>query len=504
MSFKACVKNSITPLTWLALIILAALLVRCYHITFPLNDAHAFRQTQTAGLIRDFYRDGINFLYPSIITLGKPGYVVLEFPLYQAISAVLYKIIIPDIIIARSLSIFFSLLSILFVYRLTLKFLDKRAAIFASFFFAFAPLAIFYNRVPMPDSLTVLLSLVMLDFLISGINEEKNSFLIFGIIAACLGLVMKSPYIAPLYLPIAYVIFRQKQSFKSLLSVRFMIAFLIPFMVMILWQQHANAVNEIYFNTNNYPFNYLYSSVIVKLKPFNAWYFGTIDQSLEFSNYMIIWQRLSQEILSGAGVFPLAIGFFAVIRGKAGLFFYVWLFSVLCSVVLFFNLNIIHDFYQMPLVPILSIFCGAGLSQFIDFFRNKKTICAIITVFMVFYLFKTYTFTPKLFKESNNLVQVGQFIDTSIEKNAMIATSLPKDDVWDPQLMYYADRHGFAVPHRYLSKSMIEYLKNKQVKYLVVVDFEGEDNTVNAMLSHYKVVAKNERVKIFDISCYRQ
>ncbi|MDH5769410.1 MAG: hypothetical protein OEZ31_10725, partial [Nitrospirota bacterium] len=87
---------------------------------------------------------------------------------------------------------------------------------------------------------------------------------------------------------------------------------------------------------------------------------------------------------------------------------------------------------------------------------------------------------------------------------AMIATSLPKDDVWDPQLMYYADRHGFAVPHRYLSKSMIEYLKNKQVKYLVVVDFEGEDNTVNAMLSHYKVVAKNERVKIFDISCYRQ
>ncbi|MDA8156150.1 MAG: hypothetical protein M0Z52_06820 [Actinomycetota bacterium] len=70
---------------WLLLIIASALLVRLYHITYPINDMHDVRQTQTAGLIRDYYRHGINLLYPTIITLGKPGYLVLEFPIYQAI-----------------------------------------------------------------------------------------------------------------------------------------------------------------------------------------------------------------------------------------------------------------------------------------------------------------------------------------------------------------------------------------------------------------------------------
>lgn len=205
----------IYSLAWLGLIILIALLLRTYHITYPLNDCHAFRQTQTAGLIRDFYRDGINLLYPRMITLGNPGYVVLEFPLYQAVSALLYKAFVPDVIFARLVSIVCGLLSIIFVYRLSTNFLDQKSALFASFFFAFMPLAIFFNRVPMPDSMTIFLSLAMLDFLIEGIKNKKDILLIMGILAGCLGLVMKSPYVVPLYLPIAYVTYTQGGKLKN-------------------------------------------------------------------------------------------------------------------------------------------------------------------------------------------------------------------------------------------------------------------------------------------------
>src|SRR5208283_1010467 len=186
---------------WLGIILLLAFIMRTHHITFPLNDMHSFRQTQTAGLIRDFYRQGIDLLYPTMITLGDPGYVILEFPLYQAISALLYKIFIPDVILARFFSILCGILSIVFVYRLSIKFLDQKSALFASFFYAFMPLNIFFQRIPRPEPFTILLSLIMLDFMIEGINNKKNILLIIGVIAGSFGLMIKSPYVAPLYLP---------------------------------------------------------------------------------------------------------------------------------------------------------------------------------------------------------------------------------------------------------------------------------------------------------------
>jgi hypothetical protein len=106
----------------------------------------------------------------------------------------------------------------------------------------------------------------------------------------------------------------------------------------------------------------------------------------------------------------------------------------------------------------------------------------------------------KLFRKSNDLVEVGHFIDSSIEKSAMIATSLPSDDVWDPVLMYYSDRHGFTVPHKKLNEKMIGYLRNKNIKYLTLVDYKGGDDLINTAIVPYRIVTKNDRVKIYDIS----
>lgn len=489
---------SINHLLWLCIILLIAFLLRCYHITYPINDFHTFRQTQTAGLIRDFYNDGINLLYPRMITLGDPGIVILEFPLFQAISAFLYKIFIPDIIFTRFVSIACGLLSTVFVYRISMKFLDKKSAVFASLFFAFAPLNIFYNRVPMPDSLTILFSLIMLDCLIEGIINRKNISLISGIIAGCFGLMMKSPYIAPLYLPLIYLTYKKEKKLKSFLNFRFLIAIFLPVTMMVLWQRHANSVNEIYFAASDYPFKDLYSAVVVKLHPFNRWYFGTIEQRLDYNNYLIILERIYQEIVSKIGIGFLIIGFITIYKKKEGSFFYIWLFSIFLSIMIAFNLNIMHNFYQLPLVPILSIFCGSGFYYFIDLFKKRKAAILFIGIIFICYLFISRSIAVnRFFIEENNLLEVGQFIDENTERYAMIATSLPKHDNWDPTLMFYANRRGFNVPHGILNKEMIEYLKKRNIRYLVLVDY----NDLNIpFLSPYKIVAENERAKIYDIS----
>lgn len=488
------------PYIWIGLIIAAALLSRMYHLTYPLDDAHAFRQAQTAGLIRDYYREGINLLYPRMITLGNPGYVVLEFPLYQALAALLYKILSPNIIWSRLLSVLSGLLSILLIYRTTAKFMDQKSAIFASLFFACAPFNIFHNRTPIPESLTILLSLIMLDFLIEGINNKRNVFLVLGIISGCFGLMMKSPYVAPLYIPLVCTLIKREQGLKSLLNIRFLAVVTIPAAAMILWQRHANAVNELYFSTVDYPFKELYASVVVKLRPLNLWYFGNIDQRLTLENYSIIGGRIFRHILSGAGIFFLGIGFVAVIKKKAGIFSYSWLFSVIGSILVIFNLNIVHDYYQMPIAPILAVFCGAGFSYLTDLFRNRTITFVAAAALMSFYIFTSWSFTTEFFNRTNDLVEVGRFIDNSVEKNAMIATSTAGPGLWDPTLMYYADRRGFDVRHRRLNEKMIGYLRGRDVKYLAIVDYKGNFEPLDSAISTYRPVAKNDRVTIYDIS----
>ena len=492
--------SKINPYIWFGLILLTALIIRTYHITYPIIDTHSFRQTQTAGLIRDFYRDGINLLYPRMITLGDPGYVILEFPLYQAISALLYKMFLPDVILARGLSIVCGLLSIVFVYRLSNKFLDQKTALFASFFYAFMPLNIFYQRVPIPDPLTILLSLVMLDFMIEGINNKKNIFLIGGILAGSFGLMMKSPYVAPLYLPLIYIVFKQNKNLRSLLNVRFLLSLFIPLALLVLWQRHANAVNETYFGTNSYPFRELFGAVIVKLKPLNKWYFGTLEQRSDLVNYLIILKRIYHEMLSFIGILALFFGFVYFFRRRAAAFYLIWLFAILLSIMVIFNLNVVHNYYQLPLTPILAIFCGAGAAYLVGFFRNRIIAVFAGAILLIPFIFVNYLNAQKLFKEENNLFEVGQFIDRSIEKNAMIATSLPKEDLWEPVLMCYSDRRGFNVSHKRLNEDMIGYLRVNNVKYLALVDYLGMDNVINKVICPYKVLNENDRVTIYDIT----
>ena len=399
--------SKINPYIWLGLIILLAAVARTYHITYPLNDMHSFRQTQTAGLIRDFYSHGINLLYPTMITLGDPGYVILEFPLYQGIVALLYKIFSPDVVFARSFSILCGLLSILFVYRLTVKFLDEKSALFAAFFYAFMPLNIFFQRAPMPDPLAILLSLVMLDFMIEGITSRKNYLLIGGIVACSLGLTIKSPYVAPLYLPLLYAVYSHQGKLRSLLNPRVFASFFIPVAFMLLWQWHANSVNEMYFNTMDYPFKELHDKVMVKLYPVNTWYFGTIDQRMTSKNYLTILGRVYVQMLSLSGLVTLILGFYAVAKRKAAFYFF-WLFSAVLSIMVFFNLNVVHNYYHLILTPVLAVFCGAGAAYFVGIFRHRIAALIVTVALMIPFIYMHYQTLGDFFKEENKYLEAGK------------------------------------------------------------------------------------------------
>ena len=82
------------------LILSLGVLVRTYRLTAPLADWHSWRQADTAGVSRNFVKDGFNLLYPqsdSFLALNEAQlanphrYFINEFPLYNAIVALFYK-----------------------------------------------------------------------------------------------------------------------------------------------------------------------------------------------------------------------------------------------------------------------------------------------------------------------------------------------------------------------------------------------------------------------------
>ena len=93
------------------------------------------------------------------------------------------------------------------------------------------------------------------------------------------------------------------------------------------------------------------------------WYFGNIDQRLRLENWMTIFTRIKEEILGYTGVLLSLLGFL-MYKNK---FQYLWtisfLFGGIVYLLVFFNLNTIHNYYQIPFIAPLSILAAMGVQK---------------------------------------------------------------------------------------------------------------------------------------------
>jgi len=130
------------------------LIVRLYKIDAPLADWHSWRQADTAAVSRNFVRDGFNLLYPqsdSLLALNEHGlanpnrYFINEFPLYNALVAVLYRQFGVNVAIGRLVSIFFSLIGALALFGLTRTLLGIYPSLLALAYYLLLPYNVYYS-----------------------------------------------------------------------------------------------------------------------------------------------------------------------------------------------------------------------------------------------------------------------------------------------------------------------------------------------------------------------
>lgn len=166
------------PLSQAALIVLGVLLLsglilRFVHIGAPLVDRHAWKQTDLAGIARNYAHGGMRVGYPQIDWGGdSTGYAEMEFPLISYVAAFLYGPFGEHEAIGRLLNIVagMSLALLLFAY---LRARVGLAAAFGSLVFTlFSPIAWFYGRTYMQEMTGWALALGALWFLDRGLARD--------------------------------------------------------------------------------------------------------------------------------------------------------------------------------------------------------------------------------------------------------------------------------------------------------------------------------------------
>src|SRR5205807_2872359 len=165
----------------------------------------SWRQSDVATIARHFGEEGFRFAYPQIDWAGDAaGYVGTEFTILPFTAAICYKFAGIHEWIGRSQAVIFFAVSLPFFFLLVREIFGSTAAVWATFFFSFAPLNIFAGRSFMPDVPSFSLSVIGLYFFLRWIRDQEWTPFFVAAVAVSLSILIKITS-AVIFAPLAYL-----------------------------------------------------------------------------------------------------------------------------------------------------------------------------------------------------------------------------------------------------------------------------------------------------------
>jgi len=346
MNYSLIFKHCHKPLIQLAMVLILAFALRLYKISNPVLDWHAFRQADTASVTREYVKQGIDLLHPryhdlSNIQSGQPnpeGYRMVEFPLINALNALLIKTFpqLDLVVVSRFSSILFSLGTIASLYWLIKQLDSHQTAIMSALVYACLPFAVFYSRVILPEPAMLFF---MTFSLASFTYYWQNKFLkwwLLSLISLAFALLLKPfvGFIAPLYLLISY--YQDKKFYKNIYFWLYPFFAAMPFLA---WRQWISQ-----YPTGIPASDWLLNGSKIRFKP--AWF------------RWIFYERITKLILGFSGILLALFNFKKL--NKTLIIILTWSLCLLAYVSIVATGNVRHDYYQNLLLPLIALVLGRG------------------------------------------------------------------------------------------------------------------------------------------------
>ncbi|MEN9328243.1 MAG: hypothetical protein RI947_1051 [Candidatus Parcubacteria bacterium] len=469
----------------LTLFLVVALGARIYGLNFPLADFHSWRQADTAAVARNFAKDGFDLMHPRYDDLSSiqsgienpQGYRFVEFPIYSAIFATLYKYVPVMSLEAygRLVTALFSLTIIAVIYYLSLKESGRLTAIVAAGVYSIFPFFVFFSRVILPETTALAFACMSIFFLylFSEGRWGKKSYVwfILSLIMFALSVLVKPPAVfygfALLYL------FIRKYQFDVIKKFSFYIFFIAAMIPFAMWRYYI-----LQFPEGIPPSDWLITSVNTYEGLKNIFFRPAFFR-------WIFFERLGMDVF---GVYLSVFFILGAIQKVPRLFLHAILFSAAVYLFVFQGGNVQHEYYQTILLPPIAIMIGLGVTFIIRnqkiFFNQLVVYSAIVFAFALSFYFSLYR-VKDFYHYPEELPQVANIIKTLTKPDDKIVT----DRLGDTTLLYLTERKG--APAIYHDPPE---LKKLGYNYLATLNKELIDKLKS---ENYKVMFENDKFALF-------
>lgn len=473
----------------LTIILFFGVIVRLYQFRSPVADWHSWRQVDTAAVTRNFVQNGIDLLHPKYDDLSNvasginnpQGYRFVEFPLYNAFTAILFTSLDYFTLEewSRLVTIAAQIISAIFLFCLVRHYRGDVVGLLTAFFFVFLPFNIYYGRSILPGPTMIMFVLGGIYFFhrwitvqLTNIQEEKNIQIkwefFFGIIFIACALLVR-PYAVFYLLPIGYIIWKYLglKGFFNPYIIIFLFTSFVPFIAWRIWMtQYPEGI------------------------PGSDWLLN--KGNIRFKGSFFYWlfaERIGRLILGYWGVILLTLG---IVRktGKEKLFFFSFLVATLLYMTVIARGNVQHDYYQIAIIPTLAIFLALGTDILVrganSVFSPLLSKIVLLVVFCFMFSFSWY-YVRDYYNVNNVWVNAGDAVDRLTPKNAKILTLTDGDTT----LLYYANRKGWAN----LQKSFPEMIK-MGARYLIIPTPSESELNLGQL---YPIISSSNDYALFDL-----
>lgn len=459
-------------LALVGILLIVGFVARLYKIENPVADWHSWRQADTSAVSRNFVKFGMNLFLPRFDDfsdtsghglINPSGFRMVEFPIFNLLTVGVYKLH-PAWGIeysGRLVSIFSSLISGLMLFVLVRRFVNTSSGLWAMATFLFLPFNIYYSRTILPDVLMVTLALMALNSFDLWIRKNTSLQLVLACILATLAVLVK-PVAVFLLLP---MLWQARGKFNQFRIYVFGAIIVTTLLIWRIWGAKFPEGTPAYW--------WLLNGNKIRLRPaFFRWIFG---------------ERIAALILGKWGVVPL---FGGLVESATGGYFFIWFIAAILYLIVFATGNIQHDYYQIVIIPALSVLVALGISKLgkSESTLSKTLLKRSSLAFVLVMMFSLSWYEIKGYYQINHweIIKAGQAVQRLTPQDAIIVAPY----MGDTAFLYQTERRGFT----HLPLPVEELRDLYGVSYFVSTNYD--DDTNNIMAHHTVVEATPEYVLV--------
>src|ERR1700680_626704 len=448
-----------------AFMLVLCLLVRLPNLNAPLLAISPFRQTETAYPALIYHQQGINLLIPQLPVLGKPWQVPFEFPLFQAMAAVIMDLGGAVDWAMRMSAVICFMGTALALWGLVRHLSTRTAAGLALLVFLASPFTVWWSRASMIEYMATGLSVGYVWAGMIWIDKRQRGFALLAIALGTLAMLVKVTsavfWMVPLFLYWGTV---SRPPWRDWLRERLRTSaalFAIPLVACVIWTHHADDIKAASPATS-----WMTSQALVG---FN---FGYVGQRFDLHQWSRIIHPFDAQVTGLPFWIFAVVCVIAILRERRA----VWVGIILAGalpILTFMNLYAVQGYYLAAGTPVDAAVLGYALDAVIRYWRPMPLRAA--TMLLIIAWLGATLYIQRDFVASSYAIPPSDPSNVLPQARELDAGTRPQDLIvfdglsWSPAVPYYAHRRGMMLLPIIDTPTVLNSLPGQGYTYLYTV-----------------------------------